>query len=113
MSRVNFVGPGLYTKGSGKEHVVEVSEISFDKVLVKNYSSDVSGDAEAEMFRYNQKGGYLMFLQYSMPDSTGVDSVYGGQFNGEFTYKHDSLSYFVHYIKNSDTIHQIFEGEIK
>lgn len=112
ISNINFVSSNSYVILSSQIYSVEVVEINFDKVLIKNISNNVLSDAEAEMFRFNENGGYLRFLTHTMADSMSIDSVFNGNYNGIYYYSNDSLSYFFNYIVNKDTVHQLFSGKL-
>lgn len=112
LNTISFVSSNSYVILNSQLYNVEVTEINFDRVLLKNISNLVLSDAEAEMFRFNENGGYLRFLTHSMADSMSIDSVFSGSYNGIYYYSNDSLSYFFNYVSNKDTIHQLFSGKL-
>ncbi len=97
---------------SSTKHSVVVSEINFDNILIENISNDIVSNAEASLFRRDGAGGFLSFIPHTMADSTGVDSIYQGFYNGIYYYDIDTLAYFFYYVKEKDTIHQLFSGKL-
>lgn len=114
---IQWVSASSYQVLDERSYHVVVEELSFDVVKLRDISDKIESDADAEMSRFDQTGGYLMFIPNTMTDSTGVDSVFysgffGEYYNGIYYYGSDRLQYFFHFIQQKDTVFQVFEGTL-
>ena len=76
------------------------------------------------MFRANDVGSYFRFVVPTMPDSSGIDSVFSSTIHlekvngifyyrdtvdrGNYRYVTERMQYFIFAVKEKDTIHQVF-----
>ena len=114
---IEWISDTSYLVVGQRSHTLNIKEIDYSFVELDDISNLTEGAIQAQMFRVNDVGGYLRFVGPTMPDSTGIDSIYFSslhleKMNGIYYYS-GRLQYFFYSIKNKDTTHQMFDYTAK